>query len=367
MGLERSFMLGEDYCCEGCFKHPWLQMTVRENRLQLGCCFYCGTQGWLAPVQILHAGFSNLLSDYIPAEDANGGRDIIFPSVPPLQAIQRDWNLFTDQFISEASTHFLPAVFRNQPLPYCWGSFTVPVVAFHRNAMSTAYDKWQDFWATDDSMFSGWVDRQTPIDIGPGTFISQAAEHVQHFIRSLPSGKKFWRARADYLGSSGRDCRPLPLNEMGTNPKYPASRLNRDGEAVLYCAEAERTAIAEIRPGRGYLCTTCELALAQEIQVLDLASPLEDINPFTCTGLSWKLDCRRIARVLGLLVAQPISRGEDKAVYVRTQFLAIIVRTMQLKGIRFPSSLDYPSGVNLALFDLTVVTFSNPRLVLIGS
>jgi hypothetical protein len=79
-------MSGEDYCCEGCFEHPWLRATVRENPSLRGDCFYCGTRGWLAPVRTLGLGFRNLLSDYIPADGANGERDSFFPSESPLQS-----------------------------------------------------------------------------------------------------------------------------------------------------------------------------------------------------------------------------------------------------------------------------------------
>jgi hypothetical protein len=358
-------MVTDDYCCEECFKHPWLQAMARNNGTRTGVCFYCGAQGRLASIKVLHAGFRNLLSDYIPALEANGGGDSIFPSVLPINAIQRDWNLFTDHFISKHGTQFLAAVFRNQPLPNYLESFSIPVVAFHRNAMSTAYDKWLEFWIASEIPFSELATRNLEGDIDiPGTFVNQAAEHLRGFARLLPSGQKLWRARAGYVGHSPHwNCEHLPISEMGMNPKCPASRLNRDGEAVLYCAESEKTAVSEVRPGRGYVCTTCELTLARDIMVLDLASPLDPINPFTCGDLSWKLDLQRVALNLSASVAEPISRGEDVAVYSKTQFLSVIVRAMRLEGIRFLSSLDAPSGVNLALFDPIAVSFSRPGLV----
>jgi hypothetical protein len=150
---------------------------------------------------------------------------------------------------------------------------------------------------------------------------------------------------------------------MGSNPDYPASRLNRSGEAILYCAEDEKTAISEIRPGRGYICTTCELILVKEVEILDLATAPENINPFTCVNLSWRLDLRRIGRNLSALIGEPMSRGEDRALYRKTQLFGHIVRAMGLKGIRFLSSLNSPCGVNFALFDPTLVAFSSTSLV----
>jgi len=64
------------------------------------------------------------------------------------------------------------------------------------------------------------------------------------------------------------------------------------------------------------------------------------------------------------VVAQPMTRGDDKALYRKTQLFGYIVRmAMQLEGIRFRSSLNFPAGVNLALFNPALVTFSNSRLV----
>ena len=149
----------------------------------------------------------------------------------------------------------------------------------------------------------------------------------------------------------------------GHNPKCPSSRLNCTGEVVLYTAEAEQTAVAEIRPGRSYICTTAELITKNELRVLDLVSPVDEISPFTDELLSWHLDLRRVAINISAQVAQPISRGEDSEVYSRTQYVATLVRLMKLDGIRFKSSLDVPGGVNLAIFNPGAVRYGITKLV----
>jgi len=131
----------EYFCCEACFDHPWLRKLAHEKGVDHGCCFYCGTTALLTPLNIFRGGFTNLLSDYIPAEVANGARDSYLPSVPVLEAIQRDWKLFSLRCRPERLTHFLSSLFKNDPAPVS-RDFHVPVVPFHRNAMSTAFDKW---------------------------------------------------------------------------------------------------------------------------------------------------------------------------------------------------------------------------------
>jgi hypothetical protein len=353
----------EYFCCEACFDHPWLRKLANEKGVDQGCCFYCGTTAVLTPLNIFRSGFTNLLSDYIPAEVANGGRDSYLPSVPVLEAIQRDWKLFSLRCRPERLTHFLPSLFKDDPASPS-RDFHVPVVPFHRNAMSTAFDKWLRFWMIDPTAYSSWADIDEPMDVDAiGTFPNQHAQHLRPFVRTLPPNGRLWRARGNYIGTSEWDCQPLTLDQMGHNPKCPASRLNRDGEVVLYTAEAEETAVAEIRPGRGFLCSTCELMPRRTLEVLDLASPLEELNPFTQEHLSWQLDLQRVARNVSAHIAQPISRGEDSVVYNKTQYLAMLARAMGLDGIRFSSSLDTPNGVNLALFDPAAVEYSNSRLV----
>jgi hypothetical protein len=50
-------------------------------------------------------------------------------------------------------------------------------------------------------------------------------------------------------------------------------------------------------------------------------------------------------------------------VYNKAQYLAMIVRAMKLDGIRFSSSLDAPNGINIALFDPSMVEYSSARIV----
>lgn len=357
----------EDFCCDECFDHAWLRALARENKGHAGRCFYCGNCAALTAVPLFRNGLGNLLKDYIPAFAANGGGDPYLPSVPVIEAIQRDWKLFSTRCSPERLQRFLPAVFKGDPESH-GRDFGVPVVPFHRNAMSTAFDRWREFWLIDPKDSSDWLGRDAATDIDVvGTYVNQKAQHLRYFVRSLPARQRLWRARSEYVGSSDWDCEPLPLSQMGHNPQCPASRLNLEGDVVLYSAESEKTAVAEIRPGKGFICTTCELTTTRALEILDLASPLTEINPFTTEHLSWQLDLQRVARNISAHIAKPISRGEDPGVYNKAQYLAMIVRAMKLDGVRFSSSLDAPNGVNVALFDPTVVEYSNARIVVVTS
>jgi hypothetical protein len=190
--------------------------------------------------------------------------------------------------------------------------------------MSTAFDRWREFWFIDPKDSPDWLAYNAATDIDVvGTDVNQKAQHLRYFARSLAAGRRLWRARSEYAGFSDWDCEPLPLSQMGHNPKCPASRLNLEGDVVLYCAEAEKTAVVEIRPGKGFICNTCELTTTRALEILDLASPLTEINPFTTEDLSWQLDLQRVARNISGHIAKPISRGEDPVVYNKAQYLAM--------------------------------------------
>jgi len=122
-------MSSREFCCQSCFEYEWLRQLAKQNETQSGVCFYCETTGGLAPTLVFQAGFSNLLKDYIPAAYANGGKDSFFESVPIIEAIQRDWKLFSSGIPSQKLHHFLPAALKGQGLPH-GTDFSTPVVPF---------------------------------------------------------------------------------------------------------------------------------------------------------------------------------------------------------------------------------------------
>ncbi len=358
-------MLDLSNCCRECFAHPWPRNECEACSTHNGTCPYCGSNSGLCPIEALAKGFLNLFSDYQNLEVGLGSGDRLFPPALLEDAVQRDWSIFSELFSkSPAKRNFFANIYEKAPKDTWPVDLEIPVVPFHRNAMSTAFDRWREFLLVDKSALENLKSLYSHEDINtPGTFLNQQAQQLRTFIRVVPKGKVLWRARGSYIGSSQFDCNPLTSDLMGANPAAPASRLNANGELVLYCAESEQTSVAEIRPGRGYFVTTCILLSTSSLQVLDLADGFAEINPFTCEHLSWNLDLRRVFRNLAGLVAQPTTRGEDEYTYLPTQAIARIVRAMQLDGIRFPSSLDFPKGRNLAVFDPSKISFGETKLV----
>lgn len=241
------------------------------------------------------------------------------------------------------------------------------VVRFHRNAPSTAYGKWLDFWVVDKSYPRRAVQQLLEEPNELGTLGNEFGDHLKHFGRQMPANYKLWRSRVGYIGDPDLQCSALPVGEMGPNPKFPAGRLNLNGQDVFYCAESEHTAVAEIRPGRGYLVTTCSLITKRDLNILDLVDGFEEINPFITSSLSWMLDLRRLFRNLAANASKPTNRGDDEDTYLVTQGAALVARKMSYDGVRVPSSLDHPEGRNVGLFSTADVEFLASRLVKIDN
>lgn len=175
-----------------------------------------------------------------------------------------------------------------------------------------------------------------------GTRGNQFSSHLKNFGRQLPTGYALWRARVGFAGDQDLECSALLIDEMGPNPAFPAGRLNLAGQEIFYCAESEHTAVAEVRPARGYLVTTCSLSTKRALNILDLVDGLGAIDPFVCNQLSWMLDLQRLLRNLAARSAKPTNKGDDEDTYLITQGAALVARKMGYDGIRFPSSLQSP-------------------------
>lgn len=63
-------------------------------------------------------------------------------------------------------------------------------------------------------------------------------------------------------------------------------RANGNGKVVLYCADQEGTAVAEVRSARGEYVSVAEVRAARELEILDLVSDPEWPNPWNFRILS---------------------------------------------------------------------------------
>lgn len=113
-------------------------------------------------------------------------------------------------------------------------------------------------------------------------------EDLRRYEACLPAGTTtFYRARRGFDPASADEKRPWSGKEIGANPNGEASRANRAGRVVLYCAEQMKTAVAEVHPTRGLIVSVAQLRLTADVTVLDLVTAAREsahLDPFRTEG-----------------------------------------------------------------------------------
>jgi hypothetical protein len=131
---------------------------------------------------------------------------------------------------------------------------------------------------------------------------------------------------------------------------------------VLYCADQEQTAIAEVRPARGEYVSVAELHTWQELRLADLNATTEWPNPFTTEHLSYEVEFSHLLEALADELAKPLRRRDDVADYLPSQRLAEFIEQAGIDGIRYPSAMA-PGGTNIVLFNPLLVKNGPSKLV----
>ena len=177
-----------------------------------------------------------------------------------------------------------------------------------------------------------------------------------------------YRARLGW--STDNEGRRLPFRgvDIGAPPpgKAEAGRANRKGRAVLYCAESEQTAVAEVRPARGYWVSTCQLRTRRELRILDLVDGIPSPHPFTDETLAWSVQFSHLLQSFAEALSTPLARGDDIADYLPSQKLCEYAERLGCAGVRYPSAME-DEGVNLVLFDPNVAEILDSNLVEVTS
>jgi RES domain-containing protein len=135
-----------------------------------------------------------------------------------------------------------------------------------------------------------------------------------------------------------------------------------EGQRVLYCADQEATAVAEVRPARGFYVSIAPLTLRREVRILDLAHDAPEINPFVTETLRWDVEIQSLLEAFAEEMSRPLERGDDPTHYVPCQRLADYIRDAGYDGIRYPSALA-PEGTNVIFFDPAIADMGESKLV----
>ena len=138
---------------------------------------------------------------------------------------------------------------------------------------------------------------------------------------NLPVGTRLYRARPGFKSGEYGERQPYHGDEIGAPPteKAKAGRVNVNRQRVLYCVDQEATAIAEVRPPRGFFVSVAPVTLNREARILDLAQGPPEINPFITETLRWDVEIESLLNAFAEEMSLPLERDDDPAHYRKAQ------------------------------------------------
>lgn len=355
-----SYISKPDSACPECFAHNWLREYVVTQSTHRGTCPSCRRRNQLlVPVARLYSVFDNLLSAYQLAEG------------PPMEhgtaiidLVQEDWEGFSEHlFETNGAGRLLEAIMRSgwdddsgEPLL----SASDPYVARHRRwSHDTLADIWEEFA---DEVKSNPT---RPITFHDAVF-DEFLIHEELMGRRtvpVPAGTVLYRARLGVVrGPNGDESYRGAAIGAPPPEKAGPGRGNAMGKVVLYCADQEGTAVAEVRPMRGEYVSVVELRAARDLEILDLVTEAEWPNPFTDDAVSYWVEFAGLLAAFAEELSKPLRSRDDPTDYIPSQKLADLIQTARVDGIRYPSAME-PNGTNVVLFDPSVVDIGTSHLV----
>jgi hypothetical protein len=268
-----------DYACPACFEYSWLKDYVKENSTEEGTCPSCQSRRKpLIPVAALYEPFHNLISSYKPAE----GPPLEY-GMPIVDLIQDDWEVFSERLIErDGAGALLESILHSgwddddgEPLLGASDLY----VAQHRT------------WSH-DTLAQIWEEFTERVKEDPSRELEFRDPEFDDFLVgedllgrrtvSNPVGTVYYRARPGFVKTEDGRLEPHSGAGIGAPPPEcaKARRAKPEGKVVMYCADQETTAVAEIRPARGEYVSVAEVRANRELKILDLATEPEWPNPF---------------------------------------------------------------------------------------
>lgn len=355
-----SYKYRPDKACPECFAYPWLREYVVTLSTLSGACPNCRRRNQpLVPVSALYDVFENMLSAYQPVE---------YPSLEVgsaiLDLVQGDWEVFSESLIeNDRAGQLLEAIMRSG-----WDDDSgEPILA-----ASDLYVGRHNHW-THDTLEDIWQQFADEVKSDPTRALKFRDADFHEFLINeeligsrtmrIPAGTVLYRARLGFTRSVDGD-KPHQGLAMGAPPPKKAGpgRANAKGKVVLYCADEESTAVAEVRPARGEYVSVAEVRAIKELEILDLTTEPEWPNPFTDDAVTYRVEFAGLLAAFAEELSKPLRSRDDPTDYIPSQKLVELIQTARVDGIRYPSAMA-PSGANIVLFDPLVGYIGTSRLV----
>ena len=342
-------------CCPNCFSYEWLRNYIHENSNEKGTCDYCGQeQIELIPVSHLYHLFENLMQLYVPSDEPYGECLI--------DLIQWNYEVFAEDLYTSGDA----ALLLEDIMQAGWDddSGESPVDAhelyYRRESLwyhITMAEEWKEFCEKV---------KENPIDelILPALF----EEEIARIEVELSKETTIYTARVGFLIDERNGVIAFEGKDIGAPPpsKARAGRANTEDEVVLYAADQEATAVAEIRPWRGVLVSVAEIRTSETLHLVDLGHPMSLSNPFSDESPQYESELEDLLIAFGAELGRPLRRFDDSRDYLPCQKLVHRIRRSGLyDGIRYPSAMA-PRGTNLVIFDHTLAQIGPSKIVQIS-
>jgi len=360
-------------CCVQCFDHPWLSQYLTRHSRETGPCEFCGSQDVaLIEVSTLSPYFANLMGIYSPV-----GPDNFNPNVEdPLEVgepldwlIDEDWSVFSERLSSnDRRMDLLEAILDARYTDSEWRNDKKGVLEvfdsleLYTSRQGVADYKLIDAWDEHKQEVMVRHGKAKPFRIGKGT--------LNRIANTLRSGINLYRARPGFntvrRGGFSSAEEPYRDGEIGAPPKASTGRANRKDQVVLYCADQDATAVAEVRPAQGFFVSLGRFKAKRDLKLLDLVMSRPAINPFTDNDLRMAVETQALFEAFARDLETPLRRSDDDTTYLPSQNLTDAVRRAGFDGIRYPSAMN-PGGSNIVLFDPADAEFVDSQLVEITS
>jgi hypothetical protein len=344
--------MSKSRCCVNCFAHEWLCDFVRDNSNAVDDCDYCGHKDVpIVAIDELYEPFKNLMELYVPSNEPHG--EML------MDLIQGDYEVFEDELhSSDKAAILLEDILRTR-----WDDDSgEPQVDAHK-----LYYRHSSVWYH-TTMVEAWNEfcgevKKNPVHEPNLPWLYD--DELARMEVELPKGAVLYRARVGFISDEDGGIRPFERADMSAPPpeKVRPGRANAKGEVVLYVADQEQTAVAEVRPWRGLLVSVTEIKAMCNLRLVDLSKRPPPSNPFTDEAPQYELELEGLLRAFGEELGRPLRRADDPRDYLPCQKLVRRIRDCGFyDGIRYPSAMDR-GGANIVLFDPKLVKPGPSKLV----
>jgi hypothetical protein len=335
--------LAESFCCVRCFRYRGLKEFIRANGTPDGECHYCGaTHVHVIEIGELSDKFHNWLGLFV-ADDA---------SLDTVDWYIQEWEVFNDNRLDEEARGALLDDIINASWDDDDGEPQIHPTDYYRRRRDI-WDEWEEFC---DEVRN---DPATPLP-----FNEFMQEEFGRRLITLAAGASLYRARPGHtIDPADGSAQPYRGADIGAPPVCTTSgRAHQAPTRVLYGADQEATAVAEIRPARGMGVSVCQMTANRDLRIVDLTLPGTRYDPFFTDEAHYHMSIEGLLIGLGEEMAKPLSRNDDETHYRPSQVLAEFIRDSGYDGIRYPSAMR-PKGTSVVLFDPDVMTIGPSRLV----